>query len=79
MLLLRSRVGPRGQTVIPKPIRDALGLHAGDEVLLHVDGGKVVLEPATRPDALDRLLALGPNRKAPSRIDWKKELYERYE
>jgi AbrB family looped-hinge helix DNA binding protein len=39
------RVGPKGQVVIPKHLRDALGLHPGDEVDFEFDGMKITIEP----------------------------------
>ncbi len=35
------RVGPKGQVVIPKPIRARLGIEAGDEVVVEQDGREV--------------------------------------
>ena len=36
---MTSRVGPKGQVVLPKRIRDRLGIKAGDEVVVEeVDG-----------------------------------------
>ena len=42
-----STLTSKGQTVIPKAIRDHLGLHPGDELdfLVH-NGGEVVIRPA---------------------------------
>lgn len=38
----------RGQTVIPKPVRDLLGLHPGDLVDFVIQSqGAIVLKPAT--------------------------------
>lgn len=36
----------RGQITLPKEVREKLGLKAGDVLLLRVEGGKIVLEPA---------------------------------
>jgi AbrB family looped-hinge helix DNA binding protein len=35
------KVGPKGQVVIPKPIRDRLGISPGDEVVVEQDGREV--------------------------------------
>lgn len=35
------KVGPKGQVVIPKPIRDRLGISPGDEVVVEQDGTDV--------------------------------------
>ena len=40
------RVGTKGQVVIPKPVRDLLGIRPGTEVTFTVDGGAVTLRPS---------------------------------
>ena len=42
-----STLTSRGQTTIPKPIREALGLQPGDRVEFLVQEGQVVLRRAT--------------------------------
>ena len=42
-----SKVTSRGQTTIPKPIREALDLQPGDRVEFLVEDGQVVLRRAT--------------------------------
>ena len=38
----------KGQLVVPKPIRDLLGIHPGDRLdFLVLDDGNVVIRPAT--------------------------------
>jgi len=37
----------KGQLVIPKPIRDALGLEEGTRFHIQVAEGKIILEPQT--------------------------------
>jgi AbrB family looped-hinge helix DNA binding protein len=49
-------VGAKGRVVLPAPIRHALGLVEGSELLARVEDGAVVLEP--RSVAVDRLRAL---------------------
>ncbi len=46
-----ARVTSKGQVTVPKTVRDALGIEAGDEVVFRVEGSRVVL--AKVPDFLD--------------------------
>ena len=43
---MTQRVGPKGQVVIPKDIRDQLGLEPGSEVDFERDGDAVRILPA---------------------------------
>lgn len=64
---MTGRVGAKGQVVIPKPIRDAVGIGPGDEVEFELRDGEVILNAQPREHALggrfkasgmaDRLLA----------------------
>ena len=49
-------VGAKGRVVLPAPIRHALGLAEGSELLARIEGGAVVLEP--RAAAVERLQEL---------------------
>ncbi len=46
------RVGPKGQVVIPKEIRDRLGIEPGDQVFVEENGGIVRVWRAPPPKAL---------------------------
>ena len=46
LLGMTHRVGPKGQVVIPKELRDTLGIEPGDEVDFWVDNGNVVVRLA---------------------------------
>lgn len=46
-----ARMTSKGQVTVPKVVRDALGIEAGDEVLFRVEGNRAVL--ARTPDFLD--------------------------
>lgn len=43
---MTHRVGPKGQVVIPKELRDELGIEPGDEISFWLDGDHVALQPA---------------------------------
>ncbi|TKX69760.1 AbrB/MazE/SpoVT family DNA-binding domain-containing protein [Halorubrum sp. GN11_10-6_MGM] len=52
-----STLTTRGQTTIPKPIREALGLQPGDRVEFTLEGDRVVLRRAGADlSALDGML-----------------------
>jgi len=44
MVKLKVRVGPKGQIVIPKIIREKLGIEAGNSLLIDEKEGKIVIE-----------------------------------
>lgn len=46
----RARITSKGQVTIPKDVRDALGLNAGDELLFRVERSRAVI--AKTPDFL---------------------------
>lgn len=55
-------VSEKGQVTIPKDVRDALGLHAGDRVLFDVErGDQAVVRKARRSRLTDLLEAWGPS------------------
>ena len=45
-----ARVTSKGQVTVPKSVRDALGIHEGDEIVFRVEGNRAVL--ARTPDFL---------------------------
>ncbi len=46
---MRTRVSEKGQVVIPKEVRDKLGLRRGTVLRVRVEGKKVILEPVSEP------------------------------
>lgn len=45
---MTMKVGPKGQVVVPKTIRDELCIHPGDEVDVVAEGGEVRIRRAAR-------------------------------
>jgi antitoxin PrlF len=54
----RSVVSEKGQVTIPKPIRDRLGIRAGEAVEFREEHGRLILKKAPRPGALDELYGI---------------------
>ena len=46
-----AKITSKGQVTIPKSVRDALGLHEGDELLFRVERSRAVV--AKTPDLLE--------------------------
>ena len=44
-MTLRVEVGKKGYIIIPKSVRDLVGIKEGDILILTVVGDKIVLEP----------------------------------
>lgn len=44
--MITSRLTTKAQTTIPRPIRAALGLKEGDELVYQIDGDRVILSKA---------------------------------
>ncbi|WP_420028539.1 AbrB/MazE/SpoVT family DNA-binding domain-containing protein [Halorussus lipolyticus] len=56
----RRKVGERGQVTLPKKLREQFGIHGGDEVVVHDEDDRIVIEkPVTRDE-----LAEGYRRRA---------------
>jgi AbrB family looped-hinge helix DNA binding protein len=54
---MTRRIGRKGQVVIPKPLRTAVGLEPGDEVTFSREGNAIRVERVASPDTLMGRLA----------------------
>ncbi len=74
------RVGPKGQVVIPKVLRDALKIGPGSEVSFSIEGEKVVLR-ASRSDTVEVFGQIAKSGKSigklPSHAAYERELRRR--
>ncbi|HBQ94463.1 MAG: AbrB/MazE/SpoVT family DNA-binding domain-containing protein [Firmicutes bacterium] len=50
-----SRVGQKGQVVLPKELRDVIGILPGDRVVFDIQDGKIVLTPVPTRTTSDLL------------------------
>ncbi len=57
MTVMTVRLGAKGQIVVPKAVREQLGLKEGDALMLVVDGQRVILRarPTSFTDAMNGL------------------------
>ena len=56
---MTSRVGPKGQVVLPKGVRDKLGIRPGDEVVVEETGGEARVRRVETDKGLRGLLKRG--------------------
>ena len=76
--MISKNVLAKGQVVIPKTIRDLLGINVGDEIIIDVEDGKIIL--SKKQNVVDVFLEVCE--KSPGKISMKeikKELEARYE
>ena len=76
-----SRVGPKGQVVLPKEIRDELRIMPGDKVTFTLEDGKIVLLPIktkTASELLGALRSAHPIETVAARKDYQEHLASKY-
>ena len=78
--MIGSKITTKGQTTIPKKIRERLNLQAGDRVLFLEKDGEIVLQPMTQT-LRDRRGSVEPKKEPENfedvREDVKKRVAER--
>ena len=79
MIKLKSKIGPKGQVVIPKPIRESFGFEPGENVYFYVHKDEVVLEKKSGEQILDEFINQFKKRKLPEKIDWDELYYSQFE
>ena len=51
--MITSKLTTKAQTTIPQPVRAALHLHAGDELIYEIDDQRVILTKASQSGKTD--------------------------
>lgn len=46
---MKTTIDSAGRVVIPKPLREELGLHGGEEIEVTIRDGRIELEPSFNP------------------------------
>jgi len=57
------KLSSKGQTTIPKSVRDHLGLEPGDRLIFIIREGEVILQPLKVPSLLDLRGSVKPRRR----------------
>ncbi|HLE48060.1 MAG TPA: AbrB/MazE/SpoVT family DNA-binding domain-containing protein [Candidatus Thermoplasmatota archaeon] len=78
MTRIRTQVGTKGQIVIPKAVRDELGLRPGDAAYVFTHEGHAHIEKENARASWDEFFA-GPKRKLPKDIDFDAQFEESYD
>ena len=66
---IRKKVGQKGQIVIPKVIREHLGIMPGDEVIMEVREREVVISSGVRPEDFVEDFCSTAEKKLSKKID----------
>lgn len=77
-MIIKRKVGPKGQVVIPKDIRDLLNIKPGSEILIELNGNEIIMRAAIEDENfLENFTKT--SKKLKEKIDYKKILDEQYE
>ena len=72
-----AKITFKGQVTIPKKVRTALGIQAGDLVIFSVDGEKAILKPFVKKSLLDFYGTMPVKRKYPGFEATRRELHQK--
>lgn len=76
-MILKRKVGPKGQIVIPKDIRDYFKINAGSEIVFEVRQNEIIIRPAKKnKEFLEAFLKTPKKLKEP--VDFKQILDKQY-
>jgi AbrB family looped-hinge helix DNA binding protein len=68
MLVLKSRIGPKGEVVIPKAIRESFGMEPGGVVCFFADDDTLRLS-TDNEDSIESFLSISKKLAPPNNID----------
>jgi len=75
---MKRKLGSKGQVVVPKEIREKLGLTEGSMLTFEISGGSMLVRPEPSPEeVVERFLSV-KGRKRGKLVDWKSILDDEY-
>ena len=79
-ILLKTKVGEKGQIVIPKPVRRQLNIHKDTELLVGLENDKIFLtKQKDDMELLHEFFNAFKKEKMPKHIDWDELYYSQFE
>ena len=78
-MLIKIKVGPEGQIVIPKVVREFLGIKAGDEIVMEIRGKELLIKSKVDPEKFVDDFCSTTKRKLTEKVDLKKIVREEVE
>ena len=72
-----AKITFKGQVTIPKKVRTALGIQAGDLAIFSVDGEKAILKPFVKESLLDFYGTMPVKRKYPGFEATRREVHQK--
>lgn len=73
-MIIKRKVGPKGQVVIPKDIRDLLHIQPGSEILIEILDKEIIIRSSVDPEAYLKQFCNIP-KKLKEKINYK-DLYD---
>jgi len=75
---MKRKVGPKGQIVIPKEIRDTLGLREGASLVFSLSGDVIELRSEPTAEQILRKFFTVKGKRTRRRVEWRTVLDEEY-
>ena len=77
-MIIKRKVGPKGQVVIPKDVRELLNIKPGSEVLIEVRNDEIIIRSNLNGQEFLKKFIETP-KKLSKKIDFKKVYDKQYE
>ena len=78
-MTFKRKLGPKGQIVIPKAVRESLGIGPGDEVVMEIGKKEVLIRPEVDPAKFVDDFCFITSKKLTKKVDLKKLFEEEVE